>query len=493
MRDMASESNLPPSFSAGQRWRIFFSVLISVVAVTALVIMLNYLAARYYTRFTLSQQAQMELSPQTKSLLKSITNKVSVVIYYDKQNGLYDSVNSLLTEYHLTNPKISVQTVDYQVDAAAAQQVKATNHLSSSEDRNLVIFTSNGHSSIIPDSLLADYTYESVPNDKQPEYIKHLQAFEGEKWFSAAILSITSPKPRMAYFLEGHGEHSINDSGNNGYQKFAVVLEQNTIESAGLKLFGTNNIPTNCNLLIIAGPTRRIPQDELDKIKVYLNQGGRMLALFNPATKNFDVGLEPLLADWNIAVGLNEIHDPENTSGDLTMISSFNRNQSLVAPLIGSSLAMVRPRSIEMMSASKEGPEAPKVEDLAFTGTNATRSDSLAPPGHPIPVMAAAEKGSVKGVLQERGTTAMVVVGDSIFLENLVIDQVDANRDFAGFAVNWLLDQTELLQGVGPHPVKEYKLLMTNAQLTRVRWLFLGAMPGAILLFGGAVWFRRRR
>ena len=48
------------------------------------------------------------------------------------------------------------------------------------------------------------------------------------------------------------------------------------------------------------------------------------------------------------------------------------------------------------------------------------------------------------------------------------------------------------MQGIGPHPVKEYKLTMTRAQMNTVSWLFFGAMPGAILVFGGLVWFRRR-
>jgi hypothetical protein len=105
--------------------------------------------------------------------------------------------------------------------------------------------------------------------------------------------------------------------------------------------------------------------------------------------------------------------------------------------------------------------------------------------------MVAVEKGTIKGVLQERGSTAILVVGDSDLLSNSEID-VAANRDFAGFAVNWLLDETQLLQGIGPHAVKEYKLIMTHGQINSVRWLLLVAMPGGILLFGGFVWFQRR-
>jgi hypothetical protein len=86
----------------------------------------------------------------------------------------------------------------------------------------------------------------------------------------------------------------------------------------------------------------------------------------------------------------------------------------------------------------------------------------------------------------------MIVVGDSIFLNNEVIEG-GANRDFLGYAVNWLLDRPALLQGIGPRPVAEFRLQMTPTQRREVRWLLLGALPGAALLFGGLVWLVRRK
>ena len=44
--------------------------------------------------------------------------------------------------------------------------------------------------------------------------------------------------------------------------------------------------------------------------------------------------------------------------------------------------------------------------------------------------MVAVEKGAIKDVITERGSTRMVVVGDSLFLANHQIDSA-ANRDFA--------------------------------------------------------------
>jgi hypothetical protein len=106
--------------------------------------------------------------------------------------------------------------------------------------------------------------------------------------------------------------------------------------------------------------------------------------------------------------------------------------------------------------------------------------------------MVAVEQKSVLGVANSRGATRMIVAGDSFFLDNQWIVAA-ANRDFAGYAVNWLLDRTMLLEGIGPRPVTEFRLTMTQSQQKTVRWLLLGALPGAVLLFGGLVWLARRK
>jgi hypothetical protein len=50
-----------------------------------------------------------------------------------------------------------------------------------------------------------------------------------------------------------------------------------------------------------------------------------------------------------------------------------------------------------------------------------------------------------------------------------------------------------LLEGIGPRPVTEFRLMMTRVQQRNARWLLLGALPGAVLVLGGLVWLRRRK
>jgi hypothetical protein len=106
--------------------------------------------------------------------------------------------------------------------------------------------------------------------------------------------------------------------------------------------------------------------------------------------------------------------------------------------------------------------------------------------------MVAVEKGAIKDVITERGSTRIIVVGDSLFLGNLQIESA-ANRDFVGNAVNWLLERTQLLAGLGPRPIMQYKIVMTKAQLHQAQWVLLGVLPGSVLFLGGLVWLRRRR
>jgi LPXTG-motif cell wall-anchored protein len=134
--------------------------------------------------------------------------------------------------------------------------------------------------------------------------------------------------------------------------------------------------------------------------------------------------------------------------------------------------------------------DAPHVEEIAFSGQHSFLRGDPSPKPH-FPLMVAVEKG-IQGVITERGATRMVVVGDSLCLANRQLDSW-ANRDFARLAVNWLLGRTQLLKGLGPRPVAEYKLVMTKSQLQSAEWILLAGMPGGALLLGGLVWLRRRR
>ncbi len=249
-----------------------------------------------------------------------------------------------------------------------------------------------------------------------------------------------------------------------GYLKFASILQQNCIKPEPLSLLGTNTVPGDCNLLVIAGPRDAIPDAELEKIEHYLNQGGRLLALFNFGSVRKDTGLERMLAKWGVDVGHNAVTDPDNAipgkTTDLIVINFGNGEHPVVNSLLGSGLHVSLPRTVGRLKLRAEAADAPRVEEIAFSGPRAsTAGDLVRKP--PFPLVVAVEKGALKDVITERGSTRMIVVGDSLFLGNLQIESA-ANRDFAAAAVNWLLERTQVLAGLGPRPITQYKIVMTK-------------------------------
>jgi hypothetical protein len=486
-----------PSFSAGRRWKIALDVLLRTALVVAVVIMANYLSSIFSRQFFFSSQTRVQLSPHTVDILHSLTNHVDVTVYYDKDDGMFTTVMALLNEYHRQDPRINVEVVDYKHDPGKAAQIKEKYHLPSQinnpngpPEKNLVIFDCNGNYKPVPASALVQLGADGMSKDKKIEF--RPVAFKGEMMFTATLQAITNPKPFTAYYLMGHNEPSPGDTGDDGYLKFDSILQQNYIRLKPLSLLGNSDIPSDCNLLIIAGPQTLLSELELGKIDHYLSQGGRALIMLDYHTANRQTGLEDLLATRGVNVGADIVQDLDNTvNGQDVILRSFSAHPA-VNSLSESALQVMLPRPIGIISPQNTSANAPTVTPLAAAGPNATLLQHRGVPPHAYPVMVAVEQNPPKGIANANGSMRMIVVGDTMFLGNHLIE-AGANRDFAGYAVNWLLDRPMLLNGIGPRPVVEFRLLMTPAQVLTTRWLLLAALPGGILAFGGLVWLRRRK
>src|SRR2546423_14236650 len=298
--EIGTVSEPRPSFSRWRKWSIGLNVALIILVVFSVVLMVNYLSGHYSTRFFLSSRVRHELSAQTVSFLHSVTNPVKVVLYYDRNEPFYSTLVSLLNDYKRLNPRISIEAVDYVRDAGRAAQVKAQYKFTIPSATNLIIFDSPGHKPIVLDgNMLTTYTLEAIPNDKEREFRKKPLEFNGEKMFTGALLAVTSPEVLNAYYVSRHGEYDLeNQDDLQGYSKFAAILLQNHLQPRRLTLEGPTAIPTNCNLLIIAGPYGTYVPEEIEKIDRYLGHGGRLLVMFDYRSVGRETGLEQLLNKW---------------------------------------------------------------------------------------------------------------------------------------------------------------------------------------------------
>jgi ABC-type uncharacterized transport system involved in gliding motility auxiliary subunit len=487
---MSKPSGLRTSFSIGRRWMIALNVVIAGIAVLALAVMANYLSSRHFQRVHWANE-RFQLSPLTLRLLESLTNTVKVIVFFDADPGnpVYSDVKGLINEYELVCPKLEVQYVDYFTQPGPAKVIKSTYALSPNTDKDLVVFDANGVWKIVYANELSDYDLSGMFAGQE---IKR-KAFKGERAFTSAILNVTESRQFKAHYLIGHGEHDPTaEDSQAGYLEFVRVLQEKKVSVQPLSL-QTNEVPADCQLLVIAGPRYSLSAHELEEVDEYLNRGGRALVLFNALETRTKIGLEQLLSKWGVVVGDDNVLDLSETKAGQNLALYVNRfgRHDIVAPLAGARLTLIAPHSVRGRAGAQSA-ETAKVVELGFTSEHgiARSRQGREESSGVIPVMAAVDKGTIQGVSADRGSTRLVVVGDSGFLANGPID-FDANRDFANLAINWLLDRTQFM-AIGPRPIREYRLSLSQSQMRKARWTLLGAMPGSVLLLGLLVWFRRR-
>jgi len=485
------EQDIKPSFSRGRKWGIGLQVFISTLSLLAVVVMLNYLAHRHDYRFYVSASSKQKLTPLTLQVLANLTNNIKVIVFYDRGERLFSQVANLAKEYQAHSPKIDLEFVDYRMPGRA-ETIRNQYKITSAGDNSRIIFDSGTQVRTVLATELSEFGV-----NEQKEI--HRTGFKGEQMFTAAILNITQNKQVLAYFFKGHGEHELGDDDNQrGYSLFARLLENNNIQVKPLAPLVGSEIPADCNLLIIAGPTHAFEPIELARIDRYLSQGGRLFVLFNFEAISTATGLEQLLQKWNVDVGYNWVQDTSQAeAGEQAVILTSNYGaHPIVRPLLRSSLKLITPRSVAQRRGPGTSADAPKAVELFSTGPNGrvivrTRLGYQQDRTGVIPLAVAVERGAIQGMSADRGATRVVVTGDSFFLSNLAFNQA-ANSDFANLAVNWLVNRDSLLNDIGPSPMSEYEILLTERQMAQLRWLFLAIIPGIVLVFGFFVWLRRR-
>ncbi len=483
------------SFSNGRRWLNWLNTFLAVAAVLALVVMANYLADGYFTRIQMDRNSIFKLSKQTRRVLDSLTNDVNVTIFFEPHGAneeVYGLVAGLLAEYQQACPRhVRVTTLDYDREVGKAKEFLAKHSLNGLKEKDFVLFESGGNTRTAYAKELAQYDFSGLLSGQSKEVRRN--AFLGELYFTGDIYDVCNPRPMKAYFLQGHGENDPEENkANAGYSKLAAILKDEVnCDWQKLSLQGTNGIPADCQLLVVAASARegRMTLDELVKISAYLKQGGRMLALLTVPS-----GLETVLGTWGVRVGDSRVGETDKAFSlpDGTFLTAQLVPHPIMDPLISEKmpLRMVLPRPVYPTENKSKVPGAPEITILA--ATSAQGLDELKQTGV-FPLLVAVEQGSIQGVNSPGGGgTRILVAGDSDFLDDLVIDSV-GNHVFAQLALDWLLQRPQImLSGLSPQPIKEYKLYMTAAQEQSLRWLFLAGLPGGILLLGGLVWLRRR-
>jgi ABC-type uncharacterized transport system involved in gliding motility auxiliary subunit len=438
-----------------------------IVVVIAAVSLANVLANRYNKSFDATANKRYSLSDQTAKIVKGLKQDATIT-YYD-QSTRFQQAKDLLDEYANLSPKVHIAYVDPDKKPQEARQAGIKN-----------------------------YGTAIVQIGDRKEEAKSVT----EEGLSGAFIRDLKNTTRTVCFVSGSGEHQIDDADRNGYSHLKDVLGKDDYKAQSIDLLQKAEIPNECTVLVIAGPTHDYQQPEVDAIKKYVEDGGRALVMLDPPLK---IGQSPvadndaltsLLESWGVTaekdliLDLNPIGQLAGVGPEVALVTSYAA-QPIVNQMKGSATGFPMSRSLDVKNTDKTSVEKlfdSSASSLATTKLTSPQFDPNDPRNRkgPLPLAAAGTYNTGKENSQGR----FVVVGSSWWLGNSFLN-FQGNSDLALNAMNWLSSDEDLIS-IRPKPTENRRVTMTQAQVIGVRTISQFVLPFFVVIAGVAVWWRRR-
>lgn len=513
-----------------------------VLLAVAIFAMVNYLSLRHFKRFDWTSSKLYTLSEKTENVLAGLDREVDAVVFLSPGSELYGPVNELLSRYEAANPRYFKKRV---IDPA--KNILEARRLVEQYDvkrQNVIVVTAGDDRRIIDELDLAEYDYSGAQFGQGPS----LKEFKGEQQITSAILELIEAKKPKIVLTTGHGE------ANQELSKAKIRLGSDNFEIEEWSPAETLQVPADADLVVVAGPTTRFFQPELDLFTSYLAGGGRMLLLLDPLGSG---GLldDPLLRDWlagyGVAVGDNVVIDPSiqvpflgpeslftASYGAHPIVENLDKGRRPVVLSVARSIEKSDPvpdgyHVTELIKTSPESwgetdiqdvdnlaagddelhgplsvavavsfevekPEAAADDAGASSGEDTSDASDVSDPSDPSDMsdLSDEETADEEGSSADEGApkppeARLVVFGDVDFAADSQIESA-ANAELLVNTFNWLVQREKLIAIEGRKP-QETRLSFGIGELSSVRLLVMLILPGLAVITGVSVYLRRRR
>ena len=477
---------------------------VGILLAAALLLGLNYLAARHWARADWTRARIYSLSEQTRKIVAGLKAPVRVTVFMTpRQSRLLPEVKELLTRYQSLSPKIEVEYLDPERNPARAQALVQE---SAGVRLNTVVFRSGDRTKFVPEDKLADYDFAGMSQGGAPS----LKAFKGEEAFTSAIVAVTETKQPKIVFSRGHNEASLDSTERGrGYSDVKQMLERDNMTVATWDSMGKGDLPADADVVVIAGPQLAFAAPEAAALEKYLAGGGRALIMLDPVLPGpgappADLGFGPLAQKYGLRLGDDIVIDPSNALAEMgaeVVLADKYGSHPIVQPLSSEKLPVIFQFSRSVAKAEKppEGIAESMLVETSAEGWGERDLKNLAsevakgPNDTPGPVSLAVAVGPAdenKPAPNGAKTPRFVLTGNSRFATNGAIAN-GANGIFFANTIHWLAG-AEKQMGIPPKTPDQSSLTLTESQLRRVAIASIAGLPGLAILLGLWVWYRRR-
>ncbi|MHB2147610.1 GldG family protein [Calditrichota bacterium LG25] len=434
------------------------NVTLQIIVVLAIVSMLAFISTRRHVRFDWTENKLFSLSDQTEKILDNLNKDVKLMAFFktSEQNRARD----LLDEYNYRSSHLSYEFVDPDERPEIAKQYG-----------------------------IRKYGTIVVECGLKREVVEKLDEAE----LTNAIIKVTRDEEKAIYFLTGHGERSIKDESAEGYSKAAEAIKKENYLVKELNLVRRKTIPDSCTVLAIVGPKTNFFPGELDTIKKFVDNGGKLLLMVDP---EHPAEIGEFAAQYHVQIGNDLVIDYSGVGQlfgagpAMPLVTSYDENHAITKDF---NIMTFYPLACSVTPMEDKGGYT--ITELLKTSGNswadvdyASGKVSFDPQKDkkgPITLGVVVEKSASKPKL------SLVIFGDSDFAKNGFFTN-QGNMNLFMNTVNYLAEEEDLI-AIRPKQIDDRRLTMTQADVKGLFYLVVIAIPLLVVIIGVVIFIRRNR
>ena len=455
-----------------------YSVVLALIVLAILVavnVLFSVLPSKF-TQFDISAAQLYSLTSDTKVVATNLDKDVT--IYWITQAGQESTVlDKLLDRYQDLSDLITVVKKDPDIYPTFAQQYTDETVVNNS----LVVECGDKSRYISYDDIYqvdtaSYYTTGSVS-----------QSFDGEGQITSAIDFVVSDELPKIYLLSGHGEVALSDNFSNELTR----SNYETVED--FSLLNVDEIPEDCDALLINAPTSDISDEELTMLRDYVQGGGKLLVLSGPQKEASLTNLDTLLADYDVTVSDGIVVDtdrehyaftapyvlmPDIESSDIT--DPLTEESSHVIVPIAQGLTVGSNGSVTaLLTTSDEAFN--KAAGYAMTTYEKEDGDTDGPFTLAVSITDSTAEGKI-----------VWVASDYLLDDTYNSYSSGANLDLVMNGLSWMIGKNDAVS-IRAKSLNNSYLTISSSSATVLKVVMIGVIPVCFLLLGIDEVLRRRK
>ena len=421
--------------------------------------LLAWLSHQHNIRSDWTINQRNSLSESSIKLLKTLKQPVIIRSYQAADEGAVKAVTEILQNYQRVKSNLTFRVLNPDLDIELAKADK-----------------------------IERYGQSIIKYNHQQATIDNLS----EQKITNALLRLSREKPPLIAFINNHGERDINNKNNTGYLKLAEQLRNKGFNLQNLNLL-TDQLNHDIKVVVIAGSDKIWLKGEQKKLQQYLQQGGNLLWLQDPAGTHSLNTLRQTL-DINFVNGVV-------VDTDANLRKTLGIQHPAVVPIIKygdhAITRQIRYNTLfPIASAITAKDETHWIHTPLLISLASSWSDTNA---FDLALSFDAKSGDKQGPLflgmalhadKNNKQQRIVVIGDSDFLANSYVG-AGANLLLGLNIMNWLSEDDELIN-IAPKNAPDLSLKLNDTELLFISFGFLIVLPLLLLISGIFIWRQRK-